>query len=615
LYIVPGVLGVVGRQGTRAVSEEFGRVLAAMDGGGRLAREIFTDPHERWAIGRLRLGASAPPGSEHGVHVLFHGDLDNAAMLADSLREGGANTSSEEPASIVRELYRRHGRDAAARLKGAFVAVVLDTSSGDLLLISDRLGSYPLYWFALPDRLVFASELRAGLKAHPRPTLNARAVADFLKFGFPMGDRTLAAGVDLLPQCSTLLYRSATGEVSIEAYGSVAELFQPDATDRGQYTRSVLEAFDTAMSRVTRGSPRLGLSLSGGLDTRVILSALDAMGRSKGMPTFTLGGRGCADEVIGETLARMAQTNHRFVALDDHYLDDLLPTVERMVALTDGMYLSHGFTEMLALSGFEETDATLLLRGHAGELAKASTAWPFHTDATVFGMRTADEFAPYLLSRLTHVSRGDAAREVLTESFADALDGGAAASLYECLDGVALSPPDLCSYVYLKEYHRRVTIPSIEIFRTRLDVRLPLADEDFLRAVLRGPAAWRDGVTLHQAIIRAHGPAYLRVRNPNTGAPAGAGPAVEFVLDKVNTILRRLNVYGYRHYHSFDGWMRQALLRLVDQILLDPRTLARGVFRESAVRERVAQARQGGTDHDDLLQALVIVELWQRQFL
>ena len=67
-----------------------------------------------------------------------------------------------------------------------------------------------------------------------------------------------------------------------------------------------------------------------------------------------------------------------------------------------------------------------------------------------------------------------------------------------------------------------------------------------------------------------------------------AGPLQEAIFDKINSALRRLNVYGYRHYHSFDGWMRQTLLELVDRVLLDRETLSRGVFRETALHELVA---------------------------
>ena len=54
---------------------------------------------------------------------------------------------------------------------------------------------------------------------------------------------------------------------------------------------------------------------------------------------------------------------------------------------------------------------------------------------------------------------------------------------------------------------------------------------------------------------------------------------------------------------------------IVDQVLLDGETLGRGVYCESAVRRMATQARSGDQSFDDLLQALVIVELWQRQSL
>jgi len=613
---MPGLLGIYGRKTTTPVGADFDAMLASMDRGGRLRAETCKDEKNRWALGRVHLGVFQPEAQlrrSGPVHVLFHGELTNAADLrAEVITAGGSEPS--DTASLIVDLYRRHGRRLASKLEGAFCAAVLDEPDGSLMLITDRFGSYPLYWFENADRFVFASELKAALRAHSTPTLNPAAVADLLKFAFPMGDKTLADGVELVPSASTLTFCGRTGKVDVERYDALASLFQPDAPTHADYLRAVQSASDQALDRAVAGTHRYGLSLSGGLDTRVILSGIDRRGKSEGTATFTLGGRGCADEVIGYQLARMARTNHRFVALDDHYLDDLLPTVSHMVSLTDGMYVSHGFTEMLALQGFEQSDCSVLLRGHVGELAKASTAWPFHTDQTIFEMKDADRFLPYLLSRMTHVSRGDAARQLFTDSTVKKLDGAsAAASLQQAIDGVELSPADLCSYIYLKEYHRRVTVPSLDIFRNVAEVRLPFADADFLRAVLGGQARWRDGVGIHQALIAANQPSYLRVRNPNTGAPAGAGPKQEWILDKVNTILRRLNVYGYRHYHSFDGWMRRALLDIVDKVALAPETLARGVFRESAVRGMVAEARGGSLAHDDVLQVLVTVELWQRE--
>src|SRR6266436_7277423 len=101
----------------------------------------------------------------------------------------------------------------------------------------------------------------------------------------------------------------------------------------------------------------------------------------------------------------VARTRHAFFQLDDRYLQAFLANLERMVELTDGMYMSHGLTEMLALGFLASADFSVLLRGHGGELAKISLAWPLHTDERVEGFASSQELVPYLLARANYISR------------------------------------------------------------------------------------------------------------------------------------------------------------------------------------------------------------------
>ena len=279
------------------------------------------------------------------------------------------------------------------------------------------------------------------------------------------------------------------------------------------------------------------------------------------------------------------------------------------------MYLSHGLTEMLALQFLEEADFAVLLRGHGGELAKASLAWPLHTDERIHQMRSKEEFVPYLLQRVNYISHGVALRELFTEGWFAQMEGAAQQSLEESIADVPLSPADLCSYLYLEEHHRRFTVASLELFRTLFEVRLPFVDADFLAVLFRAPASWRDDTTIHRAIIGTNHPAMLRVRNSNTGAPGGAGPFLEMIFDKINSLGKRLNLYGYRHYHNFERWMKQMLVESVEQVLLSPDSLSRGVYREAALRRLLEETRRGIADHGYLLQILLILELWQQENL
>ncbi|HVR72834.1 MAG TPA: asparagine synthase-related protein, partial [Planctomycetota bacterium] len=396
-------------------------------------------------------------------------------------------------------------------------------------------------------------------------------------------------------------------------YRRVTDFFTPWEGTRESFHARLTEVFSSAVARSSAGPHRFLLSLSGGLDSRAILSGMDCA--KQPLSTYTLGVKGCADQVIAEKLSQITGTSHRFFELDQRYLSDFLPNLRRMVSLTDGMYLTHGLTEMLAFRFLEETDLSVLVRGHCGELAKASLAWPFHTDATVFAMRTREEFLPYFLRRVNYITPIISLRDLLTDSWFERVGHGARLSLEESLRDVSLSPADCCSYIYLHEHHRRFTAASLELFRNVLEVRLPFADQEFLECLFQAPGVWRDGTDIHRGILQALNPALLKVRNSNTGAPGNAGPILEMVLDKFNSLFKRLNVRGYRHYHNFEAWMKRMLIEAVETVLLNRDSLAREMYREHVLRRLIDETRRGAADHAYLLQVLLILALWQEENL
>jgi len=79
----------------------------------------------------------------------------------------------------------------------------------------------------------------------------------------------------------------------------------------------------------------------------------------------------------------------------------------------------------------------------------------------------------------------------------------------------------------------------------------------------------------------------------------------------LNSLFKRLNVPGYRHYHAFDSWMQETLINSVEEVMLDPRTLGRGMYQEATLRKMMADTRAGRADYAYLFQILLILELWQ----
>jgi asparagine synthase (glutamine-hydrolysing) len=582
----------------------------------RFHYEQWESRDQSWNIRHLRLGTQPTldrPADDSRVFALLHGDLHNEADLRRELIAAGL-PAAEGAGSVLAKLYQCVGAEnVASRLHGAFCAAVLDARRKQLLLINDRIGSYPIYWHDGSQQFVFGPSVDAVLrKAGSEVKLEPRAVADYLTFGFLLGDKTLDAQVRLLPPASVLTYHWDTESRELQRYWSASSLFQPGQLDHSSYLTAVRDSFNESVQRSLEGDRQFGVALSGGLDSRAIMSAIDC--KQTPVSTYTLGVAGCADEVIAQRLAKISGTQHRFFALEDRYLGEFVDELRHMVRLTDGMYLTHGVTEMLALRFLQETEITMLLRGHAAELAKASLAWPLHTDEAIYRMQSKEEFIPYFLRRVNYISGNISWQELFSEAWFEQVDGQAKRSLESSLADVDLAPPDLCSYLYLNEHHRRFTVASLEVFRTQCDVRMPFADEQFLSVLLQGRSQWRDNTEIHQTIIGKNQPRLLRVRNSNTGAPGDAGPLLTAVLDKFNTLGRRLNVYGYRHYHNFHGWMQQRLIKAVEETLLSPHSLSRGIYRESGLRRLVADTTHGHADHSYLLQVLLILELWQQQY-
>jgi asparagine synthetase B (glutamine-hydrolysing) len=149
--------------------------------------------------------------------------------------------------------------------------------------------------------LVFATELKAVV-AHPAVEcrLDDRGLADLLAFGFILGQKTLAQGVECLPGGARLHFSLATGELKIDRVWDFREQLGRGTADDVAHLDRVNDCFRDAIERRCMGNASLGVSLSGGYDSRTIMAAIDH--RRHGVQTLTLDVHG-ADQMIAQQIA------------------------------------------------------------------------------------------------------------------------------------------------------------------------------------------------------------------------------------------------------------------------------------------------------------------------
>ena len=607
---MPGLLGL-----SSIVTPRIGqRVEAARERmlrHSRVTMDLVATADETAWVGHARLDGTPRTIVDGGQHpsAVLHGVLHNEAALR---KEFGGPALVEATGDLIATMYGREGVRFVERLEGEFVVAVIDPVRRVSLVATDPVGNYPIFWHADRQDFVFSSDLSAVLSAVPsRNRLNLMAVADYLTIGAVLEDRTLVEGVRLLDPGTLLEFDLTRGQVQEHRYVDTASFFAAKATDKSSYLDAVVNAFERAVGRALDDTRPVGLSLSGGIDTRAILATMGA--RRAGLRTYTLGVGGCADQVIAKQLAQIGHTKHAFFELDGNYLRDFLPNMTAMVSATDGLYLTHGLTETLALRLIGDTGIGVLLRGHGGELAKAHLAWPLQTDGRVRASASLDEVASYLAARANYITPDLALGQVLSPGAAAKAGDGAVGAFRRVLAGSNLTPAEACSYLILREFHRRIVVPSLELFRTRVEVRLPFLDVGFLRTLLGAPAEWRDSTEIHQQITRKGLPELLKVRTSKTGAPLDASPTTERVLEKINSALRSFNVHGYRPHHNFDEWMRISLLETVEAELIGEWARTRTLVNRETVKAFVTSTRSGKANRSYLLLTLLIIELWMRE--
>jgi asparagine synthase (glutamine-hydrolysing) len=371
-------------------------------------------------------------------------------------------------------------------------------------------------------------------------------------------------------------------------------------------------AFGNAVGRGVAGTQPLGLSLSGGLDSRTILAAIAP---ERPITTVSIGMDGSMDHQSAAEMARLAGRPHHRCLLGDGFLARFAEHLKQMVRLTDGHYLSQCIV-MPTLPLYRELGIEVLLRGHAGELVHMHKAYNFSIDAQALALNDEASIEKWLFGHLqTYMLEGTEGR-LFAPGVRAQMEGLARDSLRACLrESDGLTPPvHRIWHLFISQRLRRETAASLVKFGSLVETRLPYLDNELVDALLAVPPELKMGETIQAHILRRRNPAFLKVMNVNTGTRMEAGP-LRRVFGKVrHKILAKLGVRGYQPYERLGLWLRRELRPLVEELLLSDRCLDRGIFDPQTLRQLVETHFAGG-NHTFLIMALMIFETGQREFI
>jgi asparagine synthase (glutamine-hydrolysing) len=587
------------------------------DEGGQRVDEVAAIGMRRLSIIDLSTGHQPMSNEDGTLWIVFNGEIYNYRALASTLAGRGHRFRTSSDTEVIVHAWEEWGEAALDRLHGMFAIAVWDTASRTLWLARDRPGIKPLHYALVGGGIRFASEIKSFLvdPSFPRD-IDLGALDHYCSFLYTPGDRSIFSAVRKLPPGHVLRWQR--GAAVVRRYWQLppADTF---AGTEEEAAREVRRALAAAVRSHMMSDVPLGAFLSGGIDSSSIV-ALMAEASDRPVRTFSIGfdDRSYDELAFARAVANRFETeHHEFVVRPD-----ALSIVDRLVAHFDEPFGDSSAIPTWYVSEMARRHVTVVLSGDGGdELFAGYERYRPHPRVEAFdrlrlpGKRRLAALAARSWPRrargrnfLRHVARGIDGRyldaigffrpDEKAELYAPLLSAALSAQDAEAaaMEGFASEPASLDPVTRMTRFDFRTYLPEDVLTKVdrmsmahSIETRVPLLDTAVVELAASLPASMKIGGGRQKHVLKR--------------AVSDLLPA--FILE--------------RPKHGFGvpigTWFRGRLGDLFADTLLSTRARQRGLFREATLRRLVGEHLDGRRDHTLRLWLLVVLELWQRQYV
>ncbi len=556
-----------------------------------------------WSARRNSFADGMPVRNERGDAVLvFSGEEYPEPGTARGLKERGHDFDPTGASYLVH--LSEEDPSFPASLNGRFHGLLANRRSGTTTLFNDRYGMHRLYYHEGKDAFLFAAEAKAILAVRPElRRVDLRGFGEFISCGCVLENRTLFEGVHLLPGAARWSFQD--GSLQRKAsYFHPSEWEEQPPLEPEAYYQHLREVFSRNLPRYFAGPEPIGMSLTGGLDSRMIMAWQASLPGS--LRCYSFGGmfRDCEDVRVARRVARVCDQPYEVIHAGREFLAQFPRYAERSVYLSDGCADVSLCPDLLLYERARAIAPVRMTGNFGGEVLRGVRA--FKHSAPLPGL-----FDPALLTPVTE----------------------AKATYTRALDSNPLS-----FAVFRQGPWHFNGVLSLE--QNQLSPRTPYMDNDLVRAVYRSPASAAASNDVSLRLIE-DGDARLR-RIPTDRGVGGDSRSygaaalrswlalsfkAEYAydygmpqwlarIDRSLSPLRLERLFLGRHkFYHFRVWYRDVLSGYVRDMLLDQRALSRPYLERKKVEAIVNSHVKGDGNYTTEIHKLLTLEIMHRLFV
>lgn len=553
---------------------------------------------------------------EETVWVVFNGEIYNFKELRAELESCGHRFRTRSDTEVIVHGYKEWGSGVFNRLNGMFGLAIWDVSNQRLVVARDAMGIKLIYYRNEDGRLTFGSEIRAIRAAeHTKPEVDPLALSLFLRFRYTPAPLTVFRGIRKLASGTMLVCEK--GECREERWYDFAPT--PFSSPKGdeEARKELLELYRAAVRRHLLSDVPVGILLSGGLDSGLLLALMNEQGGP--WPAYTIGyGEGFEDDELADAAetASLLGARHIPVKLDREEFERSLP---RIVESLEEPIASSSIVPMYFVCQRARQDVKVALIGqgpdelfggykrhlgvHYGELWRGLPAAVRSLVGSAVEQLPRNETVKRGVHSLGIEDRLQRYQYVFSLAPEESIDG-----LFR--DGLLPASTDHGLVDYW-----RVLLPQMEHIDELggfqlLEIRSSLPDELLMFAdklsmahslEVRVPYLDRTVVEYSQRLA-----ASFKIRN-------GSGKWLhrEVCRNYLHPRILKRKKRGFA-VNVVDGWFQSSVNGELSDTLLDDNSLMYELLKPDAVKKLLEDHRAGREDNHKLLFSLVMVEQWLR---
>ena len=259
--------------------------------------------------------------------LVFNGEIYNHAHLRAGLEERGHIYGSRTDSETILHLYEERGLNFVDDIEGDYAIALWDANKQQLVLVRDRIGVKPLYFYYKDGRFIFASEIKAILQ-HPAvtPDIDEKSLYHYLTFLTTPAPNTLFRNIRKLP-AGHLLTISRDVSLDVKQYWDALPPEHIEPRSDEEHQAEVLRLLRDSIRKRMMSDVPFGVFLSGGVDSSANVALMSEQ-MSRPVETFTVGFSDA--EYLNELesarrIAKDFQTNHHEVVISEKEMQDFLP--------------------------------------------------------------------------------------------------------------------------------------------------------------------------------------------------------------------------------------------------------------------------------------------------